>query len=91
MVHGPTMYAWSPQPNLAELPGYILRDHKKFTAKAVVKAIEENPQESRREWLMAHLGKAGGGIPLKLRSSGLAPHPAGPLDIIQQEASLHPP
>ena len=32
--------------------GDILRDFKKFTSKAVVKAIEENQQESRKEWLM---------------------------------------
>jgi REP element-mobilizing transposase RayT len=42
----------------------IFRDHKKFTAKAVVKAIEENPQESRREWLLAHLRNSDGGIQL---------------------------
>ena len=32
--------------------GDILRDFKKFTSKAVVKAIEDNQQESRKEWLM---------------------------------------
>jgi putative transposase len=30
----------------------ILRDMKKYTAKQLIKAIEENPQESRREWLL---------------------------------------
>jgi REP element-mobilizing transposase RayT len=30
----------------------ILRDYKKFTSKAIVKAIEENTQESRKEWLL---------------------------------------
>jgi len=30
----------------------ILRDFKTFTSKEVVKAIQENPQESRREWLL---------------------------------------
>ena len=29
----------------------ILRDFKKFTCKAVLKAITENPRESRKEWL----------------------------------------
>lgn len=29
----------------------ILRDYKKFTSKALVKAIKENTQESRKEWL----------------------------------------
>ena len=30
----------------------ILRDFKKFTSKEILKAIEENPQESRKEWLL---------------------------------------
>jgi putative transposase len=30
----------------------ILRDLKAFTAKALIKAIEENPQESRKEWML---------------------------------------
>jgi REP element-mobilizing transposase RayT len=30
----------------------ILRDLKSFTAKALIKAIEENPKESRKEWLL---------------------------------------
>jgi REP element-mobilizing transposase RayT len=30
----------------------ILRDYKKFTSKAVLKAIAENPGESRKEWLV---------------------------------------
>jgi REP element-mobilizing transposase RayT len=30
----------------------ILRDYKKFTSKAVTKAIQENNQESRKEWLL---------------------------------------
>lgn len=30
----------------------ILRDLKAFTAKQLIKAIEENPQESRREWML---------------------------------------
>ena len=30
----------------------VLRDFKKFTSKAVVKAMQDHPQESRREWLM---------------------------------------
>ena len=35
-----------------EDPSGILRDFKKFTSKRVVKAIQENPQESRKEWLL---------------------------------------
>jgi len=30
----------------------ILRDFKKFTSKQIIKAIEENPKESRKEWLI---------------------------------------
>ena len=30
----------------------ILRDFKKFTSKAVLKAINENQRESRKEWLL---------------------------------------
>jgi REP element-mobilizing transposase RayT len=30
----------------------ILRDYKKFTCKAVLKAISENQRESRKEWLL---------------------------------------
>jgi len=30
----------------------ILRDFKKFTSKAVTKAIQENEKESRKEWLL---------------------------------------
>lgn len=40
----------------------IMRDHKKFTAKAVVKAIELNGQESRKEWLLPLLRKPDGAI-----------------------------
>ena len=32
--------------------GDVLRDFKKFTSKGVVKAIQENEQESRQEWLL---------------------------------------
>lgn len=34
-----------------ELPG-ILRDYKKYTSKAIKKAISGNIQESRKEWLL---------------------------------------
>lgn len=30
----------------------IIRDFKKFTAVKMIKAIKENPQESRKEWLL---------------------------------------
>ncbi|HTB07502.1 MAG TPA: transposase [Bacteroidia bacterium] len=35
-----------------ELSG-ILRDFKAYTAKQLIKAIEENPQESRKEWMLS--------------------------------------
>lgn len=42
----------------AEMPG-ILRDLKKYTSKQVLKSIEENEQESRKEWMLAIFKKAG--------------------------------
>ena len=39
------------------LPDF-LRDLKKFTSKAIVKQIEEEP-ESRREWMLELFAKAG--------------------------------
>ncbi|GEO05708.1 hypothetical protein AAE02nite_33720 [Adhaeribacter aerolatus] len=30
----------------------ILRDFKKFTSSTILKAIEQNPQESRRNWML---------------------------------------
>lgn len=32
--------------------GDILRDFKKYTSKNIIKAIQENPKESRKEWLL---------------------------------------
>ena len=37
----------------------IMRDFKKFTAMQIIKAINENPQESRRKWLIWMMGRAG--------------------------------
>ncbi|HSI75294.1 MAG TPA: transposase [Lunatimonas sp.] len=37
----------------------IIRDFKKFTAKAIVKAIETNPVESRKHWILWLLKKDG--------------------------------
>jgi putative transposase len=39
----------------------ILRDFKKFTSKQIVKAIDTNEQESRREWMLEIFRKAGTG------------------------------
>ncbi len=37
----------------------ILRDFKKYTSKAIVKAISENKKESRRDWMLSIFKKAG--------------------------------
>jgi REP element-mobilizing transposase RayT len=37
----------------------ILRDLKKFTATQILKAIAENGQESRKEWMLPIFAKAG--------------------------------
>lgn len=34
----------------------ILRDFKKYTSKNIIKAIQENPQESRKVWLLDKFG-----------------------------------
>lgn len=42
-----------------EKPMELLRDFKKHTAKKVIEAIENNPQESRKEWLLWMMKRAG--------------------------------
>ena len=42
-----------------EDPSGLLRDFKGFTARKLIKAIEENPQESRKEWLLWMMKRAG--------------------------------
>jgi putative transposase len=37
----------------------VLRDFKKFTSKQLIKAIEDNKQESRREWMLDIFSKEG--------------------------------
>jgi REP element-mobilizing transposase RayT len=37
----------------------IIRDLKKYTAMQLIKSIKENPQESRREWMMEMFSRAG--------------------------------
>lgn len=39
-------------------PSQLLGDFKRFTSKAIVQAIKENPQESRKEFLLEHFSKA---------------------------------
>ena len=61
------LHAWCLMSNHAHLivsaanmdTSSILRDFKKFTAKAIIKAIATNPQESRREWMLAIFKRAG--------------------------------
>ncbi|MFV0376508.1 MAG: REP-associated tyrosine transposase [Mangrovibacterium sp.] len=40
-------------------PGLLIGDFKRFTSKAIVRAIIENPQESRKEFLLEQFRKAG--------------------------------
>ena len=37
----------------------VIRDFKRHTATTLLSAIENNPQESRREWMMERFRKAG--------------------------------
>jgi REP element-mobilizing transposase RayT len=37
----------------------IMRDFKSFTSRELRKTIEDNPQESRKEWLLEMMRKAG--------------------------------
>lgn len=37
----------------------ILRDFKKFTSTSIIKAIQENPEESRKSWMLWIFKKAG--------------------------------
>lgn len=58
---GLQLYAWCIMSNHVHLiaktaEGFklqdIMRDHKKFTAKRLVEAVEQNGQESRKEWML---------------------------------------
>ena len=40
-------------------PSLLLGDFKRFTSKSIVRAIQENPKESRKEILLEHFRKAG--------------------------------
>ncbi|MBB3697538.1 transposase [Flammeovirga yaeyamensis] len=37
----------------------ILRDFKKFTSKTIIKSIQENPSESRKDWMIWMFKRAG--------------------------------
>lgn len=63
---GLVIYAWCLMPSHLHMiccsdtettVGEIMRDFKKFTARALLKTIQETP-ESRREWLLAHFSDA---------------------------------
>ncbi len=65
---GMEVFAWCIMTNHVHLifrstkgqePQYLLGDFKRFTSKAIVKAIIENPKESRKEWLLEQFLKAG--------------------------------
>jgi len=64
---GMEIYAWCIMPNHIHLifraknnnPGDLLRDLKTFTSKNIQKLIVDNPQESRKEWLLWMMTKAG--------------------------------
>ena len=40
-------------------PSGLLRDFKGFTARKLIKEIEDNPQESRKEWMLWMMERAG--------------------------------
>jgi len=66
---GLLLYAWVIMSNHVHLIAcaaegqkleHIMRDHKKHTAKLLMNAIENNEQESRREWMLKHFMKDDG-------------------------------
>jgi len=64
---GLEIYAWCLMPShvhlimgtVGEPMQDILRDMKKYTSKRLTAAIEANPQESRREWMLWMMARAG--------------------------------
>lgn len=65
---GMEIYVWCIMSNHVHLifssvkeakPELILGSFKRFTSKAIVSAIKENPQESRKEWLLKQFEEAG--------------------------------
>ncbi len=63
---GMEVYAWCIMPSHVHLvfksniqkPDELIRDFKSFTSKRLIALIAENPQESRREWLLNSFRKA---------------------------------
>lgn len=65
---GLELYAWCIMSNHVHMivkaaDGFVLpdiiRDFKKYTSKAIIKQIEENPEESRKEWMLAIFNNSG--------------------------------
>ncbi len=65
---GMEIYAWCLMTNHVHLvfkstkgikPAILLGNFKRFTSKAILSTIKENPRESRREWLLEQFEKAG--------------------------------
>lgn len=65
---GMEIFAWCIMTNHVHLvyrsvdgidPALLLGDFKRFTSKAIVKAIKENPKESRKEFLLEQFKTAG--------------------------------
>ena len=64
---GMELYTWCVMPSHVHLifrakdndPGNLLKSLKVYTSKAIQKLIEENPQESRKEWMLWMMKKAG--------------------------------
>ncbi|MCU4174622.1 REP-associated tyrosine transposase [Carboxylicivirga sp. N1Y90] len=65
---GMEIFAWCIMTNHVHLvfrsikdqkPELLLGDFKRFTSKVIVKAIKENPKESRKDWLLEQFEKAG--------------------------------
>jgi putative transposase len=60
------LYAWCIMPSHVHLvfrsttqkPEELIRDFKSFTSKELIKLIQGNPQESRKEWLLNSFKKA---------------------------------
>jgi REP element-mobilizing transposase RayT len=67
----------------------IFRDLKQFTSKQIVKAIEENPSESRKSWLLRHLAFRGknnsDNTNFQVWQKGNHPKPLWSLDVIRQK------
>ena len=63
---GVVIYSWCVMPSHIHLifeskannPAGFLRDFKSFTSKRLIELIKENPQESRKEWLLNAFQKA---------------------------------